>query len=54
LIIEIKNFSILLKKIVLNLEIDWSMGDFDPRECFLLWSYEAPRNKIIHLVIYFK
>ena len=27
--------------------IDWSVGDFDPRECFLLWSYEAPPEPIL-------
>lgn len=27
--------------------IDWSGGDFDPRECFLLWSYEPPPEPIL-------
>lgn len=28
-------------------KIDWSIGDFDPRECFLMWSYEKPPEPII-------
>jgi len=28
-------------------KIDWSIGDFDPRECFLLWSYEKPPEPIV-------
>lgn len=28
-------------------KVDWSAGDFDPRECFLLWSYETPPEPIV-------
>ncbi len=31
----------------LRRKIDWSMGDFDPRECFMLWSYEKPPEPVV-------
>lgn len=27
--------------------INWTAGDFDPRECFVLWSYETPVPLVI-------